>query len=425
MFRSSRRQLAAAAAIAAALALAVTATADAAEPVAATTPAAALPAPAPVTWGCLPGRTPDPCDAPLDTTYLQSTTIQPRKVDRVETPAKDADRSLDCFYVYPTVNDVPRINARAALGKQERAILGYQAARFSQVCDVYAPVYRQVTLWGFLPGLSLAAKGDTPQFQQARRPFDVAYADVRAAWHDYLANHNYGRGVVLIGHSQGSGLLIRLLRDEIDPDPAERAKVVSAIVPGGNLLVPQGQTVGGDLQHTPLCTTAGQTGCALAWSTFGSSPPKTSLFGRTDGASAALRSVVGLPNPAGMQVACTSPAALAGHGTQLHAITRSADFPGLIGAGLKLLFYGFQPKAHTTWVVPGERYVGKCAHAAGADVLLIKGTSLASVTPYESPWPDWGLHLADINFTLADLIDVVRAQRTSWEQTHPAAAPAS
>ncbi len=31
--------------------------------------------------------------------------------------------------------------------------------------------------------------------------------DVKAAWNDYLARDNKGRGVVLIGHSQGSLIL--------------------------------------------------------------------------------------------------------------------------------------------------------------------------------------------------------------------------
>lgn len=385
----------------------------------------ALPAPAPVRWGCLPGQQPNPCDGPLDTTYLKSTTLQPRKIDHVETPAPDADRGIDCFYVYPTVTNVPRANAQAALGAQEQAILKYQAARFSQVCNVYAPVYRQATLWGFAPGLALASKGDSPQFQAARRPFDVAYSDVRAAWHAYLARHNNGRGVVLIGHSQGSGLLIRLLREEIDADPAQRNLVVSAIVPGGNLLVPQGQRVGGDLQHLPTCASPGETSCVLAWSTFSTTPPKTALFGRTTGPSASLRSVLGLPNPAGMEVACTNPSELAGDGNQLQAITRSEDFPGPIGAGLKLMFFGLQPRASTTWVVPGERYSGRCARTQGAHVLLIKPTSAASITPYSSPWADWGLHLADINFTLGNLITLVRAQRASWETTHVPAVPAA
>lgn len=386
--------------------------------------AAEPPTPAPVRWGCLPGAQPNPCEGGLDTTYLTSTTLEPRRTGRVETPAPDADRAIDCFYVYPTVNDAPRANAQNTLGRMEQAILKYEAARFSQVCDVYTPLYRQTTLWGFLPGMSYALGGDPsdPEFQEARRPFDVAYADVRAAWREYLATRNRGRGVVLIGHSQGSGMLQQLLRDEIEPDPSQRALVVSAILAGGNVLVPTGQRVGGDFRSLPLCAEPGETGCIVAWSTFGSTPAATSLFGRTTGLSAALRTVVGLPNPPGMEVACTNPAELAGDGNRLQAITRSADFPGTIGVALKLMFYGLQPRARTTWVVPGERYVGRCARTRGAHVLLVKGTTPLSVTLNPSPWPDWGLHIADINFVLGNLITLVRHQREAWTAQHAVAA---
>ena len=47
--------------------------------------------------------------------------------------------------------------------------------------------------------------------------------DVEAAWDDYLARDNKGRGVVLIGHSQGSGILKQLIAREIEGQPAQRS----------------------------------------------------------------------------------------------------------------------------------------------------------------------------------------------------------
>ena len=41
---------------------------------------------------------------------------------------------------------------------------------------------------------------------------ETAYQDVRSAFFDYLAHDNDGRGIVFIGHSQGAGVLRRLLR---------------------------------------------------------------------------------------------------------------------------------------------------------------------------------------------------------------------
>jgi hypothetical protein len=54
--------------------------------------------------------------------------------------------AIDCFYVYPTISGEPTINANLSVGFRERKVATARAARFSQVCRVYAPVYRQITL---------------------------------------------------------------------------------------------------------------------------------------------------------------------------------------------------------------------------------------------------------------------------------------
>ena len=77
---------------------------------------------------------------------------------------------------------------------------------------------------------------------------------MQAAWQDYLAHDNHGRGVIVIGHSQGASMLIGLLRRQVDDDPAARRLLVSAIILGGNVTVPVGRTVGGSFRHIPACT---------------------------------------------------------------------------------------------------------------------------------------------------------------------------
>src|ERR1700674_907434 len=67
-----------------------------------------------------------------------------------------------------------------------------------------APIYRQVTLTALRAGM-------------AGKPMAadriLAYNDVLDAWNYYLEHDNHGRGVVLIGHSQGSGILTFLIRN--------------------------------------------------------------------------------------------------------------------------------------------------------------------------------------------------------------------
>lgn len=367
--------------------------------------------PAPV-WGCLPGTLPNPCEGPLTTTYLSSTTIQPRKVDRIETPARRADRPVDCFYVYPTVVSQPRLNAPRHMTAEVEAILKYEAARFSQVCDVYAPVYRQVTALGLSNPADLIAAINGKD--EAAPSVTVAYADIVAAWHDYLEHRNHGRGVILIGHSQGAGMIERLIIDEIDDDPAVRSKIVSAILPGGNLAVDQGKRTG-DFANLPTCAVKSETGCVISWSSYASTPSKTAYFGRTD---SFLRRAGGIADRPGSVAACVNPAVLSGDGGLLKAYTRREPFPGLIGGVLTAMFYGFTPRASTPWISPGERYRGACTRYGAATVIRVRPANAATVLPLEAPWPDWGLHFFDLNLALGNLLEIASAQIDTYASAH-------
>jgi hypothetical protein len=368
-----------------------------------TTPVATTPAaPAPVVWGCRPDTTPNPCYGSLDTTILKSTTLQPRKVLRVDHPQNAADPKVDCFYVYPTVSSALTATAPGHITNEVRSILNYQAARWSQQCRVFAPVYRQLTLSGIL----------TSSIAQQKALTARAYGDVLAAWKSYLANDNHGRGVVFIGHSQGSEMLIKLLSKEIDPDPALRAKVVSAIVLGGNVAVKKGERAGGDFQNIPTCASQDEAGCLIAYSTFDKQPSSHTTFGQLSGT---LRAAFDLPTDLESdEVACVSPADLSGDHGLNETYTRTEPFPGLIGLGLAQLYLGFQPKASTPWVSPGEKYRSHCVYSNGAHVLMVKAAAPATILPVASPTADWGLHLADMNLPLGNLQRVLEHQIAAY-----------
>ena len=218
-------------------------------------------------WLCLPGHTPDPCAPSLSTTVY---TPKLKKVG-VQHPQRVASPAIDCFYVYPTVSGQPTGNSNLVIGPAERSVALYQAARYSQYCRVYAPMYRQVTL---------AALGTTGVAPTTPPNPALGLADVRAAFATYLKKYNHGRGFVLIGHSQGSGVLRELIALDVDPKPAVRKHLVSAILMGGNVLVKKGSDVGGDFKHIPACHSATQLGCVIAFSTFDEPVPADSLFGR-------------------------------------------------------------------------------------------------------------------------------------------------
>lgn len=348
------------------------------------------PAAAKTKWLCMPGATPNPCKGSLETTHIA--------VDgtvRIERGRNARRPKFDCFYVYPTVSEQQTDNANRHVDPQQTAIAEYQAARFSEDCRVYAPVYRQLTL------KAIGGEGLDPAAAE------IAYGDVLAAWRAYLRKHNHGRGVVLIGHSQGTGMLSRLLRSEIERHRSQRRKLISAILLGGNVVVPRGDDVGGTFRRTPLCERSGQTGCVIAYSTFNETPPDDAVFGRADGV------LVSLPkgaDPADYRVACTNPAELGrGPGRHLKTIARSEPFPGTLGVGIGLM-YGFDvPTADTPWLVPQDHYRGECVRADGADALEIEPVAGAkTLTP--SPTPGWGLHLLDVNVALGNLVAIVERQ---------------
>jgi Protein of unknown function (DUF3089) len=164
----------------------------------------------PATWLCRPGRT-DACSVNQDITVVAADGSM-TKVDFK--PA--ASPPVDCFYVYPTVSNDPTPNSDMHAGPEEQRVIAQQFARFAEKCRPFAPLYRQVTL----AVLRAAATG-----QPMTPDRELAYQDVRDAWNHYLAHDNGGRGVVLIGHSQGSGVLTRLIRDEIEGKPAARQLV--------------------------------------------------------------------------------------------------------------------------------------------------------------------------------------------------------
>ncbi len=337
-------------------------------------------------WLCRPGLAKDPCTADLSATAVRadgSTTFQ-RAVAAADAP-------VDCFYVYPTVSQQPMPNANLDVDPQETAVAIAQASRFSQVCKVYAPMYPQLTRSEIANGV-----GKIPAEAAA-----TAYLGVVAAWKDYLAHDNHGRGVVLIGHSQGASLLIPLIRNEIDPNPTERRLLVSALLMGGNVTVPAGRAVGGDFQHVPACSSDRQTGCVVAYSSFDQAPPPDSLFGRV-GTGIAARSGLGRPVSGDLQVLCTNPAAL--------------------GGGTGMLEPYFPHDAHrgtisTPWVTYPGLYTATCENSGGASWLQVDshaGPGDRRPVVSQGLGPTWGLHLVDVNIALGNLVSLVRRQAQAF-----------
>jgi hypothetical protein len=335
-------------------------------------------------WLCQPGKAKNPCETNMAATRVAPDGTQ-LGTERVHAAGKSAP--VDCFYVYPTVSEQKTANANRKVDPQERAIATFQASRFSQVCRVWAPMYRQLTL---------ASIGNPSLATPAARK--IAYKDVRDAWLDYLRHHNHGRGVVFIGHSQGTFVLRELLAKEIDRKPLLRNRMISALLLGGNVEVAKGKDVGGDFRKIRACRSATQLHCVVAYSTFNQTPPADSIFGRVAPADVGKREVL-----------CTNPAALKKGGRgRIDGYVPEKPFPGTLGLGV-MQQIGQLPDVPTPWIKFTGAYSAECVNEDNSNVLRVKALG-GSRELNPSPDATWGLHLSDVNLPYGNLTNLVLRQ---------------
>ncbi len=344
-------------------------------------------------WLCRPGLAQNPCDGDLATT-----TVAPSGRRSVEADAVRSIRKYNCFYLYPTASIEPTVNSDLTVQPTEIADAVDQASRFSKVCNVWAPMYEQVTV----SGLGVANSTDPGAYQ-------VAYDSVLAAWTDFITNYDDGLPIIFIGHSQGSVMLIKLIQAQIDNEPALRKLVVTAIIAGGNVVVPTGQNVGGTFQNLPLCSSTQLSGCVIAYSSFPSQPPTNANFA-IPGQGISLNT--GQTATTGVQVACVNPAALGGGTADLDTywpVDTPLPIPSMIPPA---------PSVDTPWLHYPRQYAATCEIQGGASWLQVtpvgaKGDTRPLVT--EIAGPTWGYHFQDVNLALGNLVDDVHAAESSYQ----------
>jgi hypothetical protein len=359
----------------------------------------------PKSWLCRPQSTrgtaagQSACDIDQSTTLVAADGTLSREAFKA-----NPDAPIDCFYVYPTISTDQAPNADMTADPAERNVIKQQAARINSVCKVYAPLYRQVSLVGLRR--LLASGGDPIAFFGN----GVQYDDVRDAWKHYLANDNKGRGVVIVGHSQGAYILMNLIKNEIEGKPAQ-AQMVSALILGATLPTPKGKDVGGVFTSIPLCRAANQTGCAINYSAFRATvpPAANTLFGRT-------------ADPA-LGGSCTNPAALGGGSGELRAYLDTTGQTITNKPPVKAWAEG--KTIDTPYVsVPGL-LTAKCVTTNDTTFLevTVNGNPsdprvdeiVGDVVPPPSPIAgQWGLHLIDVNIAMGNLVDIVGQQSKAF-----------
>jgi hypothetical protein len=357
----------------------------------------------PDAWLCRPD-TDDVCDEDLAASVVRADgTIR-------EQPFRPAKRpAVDCFYAYPTVSGDPTSASDLVPDPDlEGATARNQVARLASACRVFAPMYPQLTI----AALRALLRTGPPTVDDAppQQVSDNAYSFLRDAWREYLANDNDGRGVVLVGHSQGSALLEKLLREEIEPRASIHERLVSALLIGWAIAVPDGEVVGGAFERTPLCRADRQVGCVVSYSTFRSDapPPAGSPFGRVA--------------TEGQHAACTNPAALDGGAAVLSPYFERAGvnqtFFRLLGLSAASTTWSTVAQPSAPWVTLPGLVEAQCVEQDGASFLAVTvradpNDPRVDDVPGEVPL-GFGLHVVDVNLAMGDLESLVQRQAKAY-----------
>ncbi len=340
-------------------------------------------------WLCHPEKEDDVCSIDLTTTVVAAdgtTTTVPM--------AQAEEPEIDCFYIYPTVSRDETPNSDLVAGPEEINVTEQQFARFSSMCRTFAPMYRQITL----PHLRAMMAGGKFSANDAMR-----MSDVKRAWKTYMNDYNDGRGVILVGHSQGSNVLDVMINTGIISE--EDRKQIISVMPIGFPAYPNPQT--GEYIFPP-CEAKDQTACMINYMSFRGNkvPPSYSRFG--------------VSSPKGERSLCVNPAVLSGDEGKLDAYMPARTFPSPdnnnFGDGVEVdtKFVALpgmltaecrQNDTHTWLAIDVE------ADPADARADDIAGDVYAGENVILE---DWGLHLIDVNLTMGNLLDIAEAQKDAW-----------
>lgn len=348
----------------------------------------------PTHWTCRPDTT-DTCDEDTSVTMINAD-----GTTEVATFTPDPDAPVDCFYAYPTSSDDLTMNSDLIAGR-EKEVAYQQVARLSSACRMFAPTYRSVTLAGLF---------NPPAGVDRASAWMIPFEDIKDAYNHYLANDNQGRGVILLGHSQGTGHIIRLLKEVIDPSEAQRSVLISAIMLGSAVAVPEGEDIGAAMQNIPLCRSNEQTGCIITYASFRDTapPPTNAYFGKPGG--------MGAASPEGEMAGCTNPAALGGGSASIESAFVTADW------GYSGTITATDPTTADSITTPFMSFPGlleaQCVYENGFSYLEVHTNADPTDARADSfkgdLSPEWGTHAVDWEIASLSILDVVNDQIAVW-----------
>ncbi len=341
-------------------------------------------------WLCHPDKADDACA--ID---LTSTAIHPDNSTEIIPFEAASDPGFDCFYYYPTVSNDETDNSDMIANAEEINVIANQFARYGASCRLFAPIYRQRTLTALRRAMATGEELGDPELR---------YGDILDSWTTYMRDHNDGRGVILIGHSQGAGMVYELLQRDIVGTEAEK-QIVAVHSIGTTRHV---DTATGTWQGLPLCATSDDTGCLVTYVSFRdtSPPPAGTFFGISDGDSRAI---------------CVNPAALTGDGELAAYLPVVSGFDSSEESR-------FGVAITTPFVTVPGLLSATCERSDTHDWLAIRIHADADdariddiggdVKIGDMIIKDWGLHIVDMNLAMGNLVSLAETQGAAWIAAH-------
>lgn len=178
-----------------------------------------------------------------------------------------SDPPVDVFFVHPTgymsgEDWNSPLNKEGVAEQNTQWMLANQASAFNGCCAIYAPRYREASIFTYF----------TASPDIFKKTMDLAYGDVDRAFSYFLAHYSHGRPFILASHSQGTGHAFRLIKERIDGTPlADR--MVAAYLIGGDITDKRVDA----LKTVHACNGPVDFHCVIHWATWGDGgSPRTS-----------------------------------------------------------------------------------------------------------------------------------------------------
>ena len=164
---------------------------------------------------------------------------------------------VDVFFVHPTgylKGDywTDPLEEKSATMENTQWMMANQASAYNGCCSVYAPHYRQASIYSYFGSDELRAE-----------VHNFVYQDVKKSFEYFIENFSNGRPFIIASHSQGTHHSIRLLAEEIDLSDLY-PRMVGAYIIGGMISKDWMRS----MENIGVCESAEQLGCLVHWDTM-------------------------------------------------------------------------------------------------------------------------------------------------------------